>query len=174
MWLEGDISGKVTVAAADVDTSGKDPTIVLNNNIVYTDDTSGLLAIAEQDVLVGLVVPDDMELNGIFVAQNGRFGRNNYKASWLPQVCTAYWWFLCLNWDALFDEYIKRNSLTMYGTIVSNSRVGTKWINTSTGAWLSGFNTRYNSYDRDLVADPPPMTPEVSDTYSIIEWREVE
>jgi lipoprotein-anchoring transpeptidase ErfK/SrfK len=70
-----------------------------------------------------------------------------------------------------WEEYIKRNSLTMTGTIVSNGREGTKW--TSNGVYVSGFETRINSYDRDLVSDPPPLTPEVSDTYEFIEWREV-
>jgi len=156
VWLEGDISGKVTIAAADVDTVGVDPSIILSDNINYTDDDAGLLAIAEEDVLVGVDVPDDMELNGIFVAQNGRFGRNLYDSS-LP-------WYL--------DQYQYRNSLTIHGTIVSNGRVGTKWV--CGGTWCSGFGTRYNSYDRDLVTDPPPLTPTVSDTYQFIEWRKEE
>lgn len=154
VWLRGDLSSKVTLAAADVDTTGVDPSIILDDNITYANDDAGLLAIAEDDVLIGVDVPDDMELNGIFVAQNGRFGRNHYTTS-LPSA---------------LDPYIFRNSLTMHGTIVSNGRVGTKW--SSSGTWTSGFGTRYNSYDRDLVEDPPPLTPETSDTYTFIEWRE--
>ncbi len=157
VWLEGVVNGKVTIAVADVDTTGVDPSIILNNNITYATATSGLLAIGEYDVLIGLVVPDDMVLNGIFMAQNGHFGRNHYDTS-MPN-----------SWE----EYIKRNSLTMNGTIVSNGREGTKWVN-GFGQYISGFATRYNTYDRDLVTDPPPMTPEVSDTYEFIEWREVE
>ena len=155
VWLEGEVSTRVTLAAADVDTIGVDPTIVLNDNITYTTTDSGLLAIAEDDVLVGLEVPDDMSISGIFVAQNGRFGRNHYTTSGLPSS---------------LDPYVQRNSLTMHGTIVSSGRVGTKW--SSGGVWTSGFGTRYNSYDRDLVEDPPPLTPNVSDTYSFIDWRE--
>ena len=157
VWLDGVVNGKVTIAASDVDTTGVDPSIILNNNITYANEDSGLLAIAEYDVLVGLVVPNDMTLNGIFVAQNGHFGRNYYDTS-MPNA---------------WEEYIKRNSLTLNGTIVSNGREGTKWVNGS-GTYISGFNTRYNSYDRDLVSDPPPLTPDVSDTYKFIEWREVD
>lgn len=156
IWLEGVVNGRVSIAAADVNTTGVDPSIILNDNITYANEDSGLLAIAEYDVLIGLVVPDDMELNGIFVAQNGHFGRNHYDTS-MPNA---------------WEEYIKRNSLTINGTIVSNGRVGTKWV-WANGSWASGFNTRYNSYDRDLVADPPPLTPETSDTYRFIEWREM-
>jgi len=157
VWLEGEVNGKVTVAAADVDSASVDPSMILNGNITYANEDSGLLAIAEEDVLVGLSVPDDMELNGIFVAQNGHFGRNHYSTGYLP---------------GHLDGYVKRNSLTMNGTIVSSGRVGTKW--TSGGSYASGFETRYNSYDRDLVSDPPPLTPETSDDYQFIEWREEE
>lgn len=155
VWLEGVVKGKVTIAAADIDTSGVDPSIILNNNITYANATSGLLAIAEKDILIGLVVPDDMVLNGIFIAQNGHFGRNHYDTT-MPNA---------------WEEYIKRNSLVLNGTIVSNGREGTKWVST-TGVYTSGFNTRFNSYDRSLVSDPPPLTPEVSSTYKFIEWRD--
>jgi hypothetical protein len=156
VWVEGVVNGKVTLAAADVDTTGVDRSIILNNNITYANEDSGFMAIAEYDVLIGLVVPDNMTLNGIFVAQKGHFGRNHYDTS-MPNA---------------WEEYIKRNSLTMNGTIVSNGREGTKWVTTA-GVYTSGFNTRTNSYDRNLVNDPPPMTPEVSDSYEFIEWREM-
>jgi hypothetical protein len=158
VWLEGVVEGRVTIAAADVDTAGVERSMILNGNITYNDDDSGLLAIAEDDVLVGLTVPEDMVLNGIFAAQNGRFGRNHYTTSGSQDVESAH------------DGYVRQTSLTVNGTIVSNGREGTKW--TSSGVFTSGFNTRFNSYDRDLVADPPPLTPEVSDTYEFIEWRE--
>ncbi len=157
VWLDGVVNGKVTLAAADVDTTGVDPSIILNGNLTYANATSGILAIAEYDVLVGLVVPDDMTLNGIFVAQNGHFGRNFYDNS-MPNA---------------WSQYIKRNSLKLNGTIVSNGREGTKWVNGS-GTYVSGFNSRTNIYDRNLVSSPPPLTPRVSDTYEFIEWREVQ
>ncbi len=153
VWLEGEVPMKVTIASADIDTPGKDYSIILNDNITYTSTSSGLLAIAEEDVLVGYKAPNDMELNGIFVAQNGHFGRNYYEIDY--QTGSRF-----------------RNSLTINGTIVSNGRVGTKWASGST--WFGGFNTRYSSYDRNLVTDPPPLTPKVSDTYEFIEWREIE
>ena len=156
VWLDGVVNGKVTIAAADTDTPGKDPSIILNDNITYATATSGLLAIGELDVLIGLKVPDNMVLNGIFAAQLGHFGRNDYSYSKLPS-----------SWSS----YNKRNSLTVNGTIVSNGREGTKW--TSNGTYVSGFNVRTNTYDRDLVSDPPPLTPAVSTTYEFIEWREI-
>ena len=157
VWLEGDIASKVTIAAADTDTPGINPSMILNDNITYTSTSSGLLAIAENDVLVGLEVPNNMTLNGIFIAQTGRFGRNHYKSWQLPNFLTGY---------------VTRNSLTMHGTVVSNNRVGTKWTNN--GTFISGFNTRYNSYDRDLVNNPPPLAPKTSDDFKFVEWREMD
>jgi hypothetical protein len=157
VWLEGDVSTKVTIAAADTDTPGVDPSIILNDNINYSGTSPGLLAVAEGDVLVGLMVPNAMNLNGIFVAQNGHFGRNHYYTGYL-----AGW----------MGSYVKQDSLTINGTIVSNGRVGTKWSSGST--FLSGFNTRYNAYDRDLVENPPPLAPNTSDDFKFVEWREVD
>jgi hypothetical protein len=170
VWLEGVVKGKVTIAAADVDTAGVDRSMILHGNITYADANSGLLAIAEDDMLIGLVVPNTMSLNGIFVAQNGRFGRNRYCETNSGSEG-------CSNTTRLpgsptnLRPYAKRSTLTVNGTIVSNGREGTKW--TSGGTYVSGFNIRNNSYDRDLVNDPPPLTPEVSDEYEFIEWREM-
>ncbi len=166
VWLEGEVRGRVSIAAADVDTAGVSPSIILNNNITYTNATSGLLAIAEQDVLVGLSVPSAMTVNGIFIAQNGRFGRNHYCVDDCSGTSGSQ------GLPSALDPYVTRTSLAVSGTIVSNGREGTKW--TSGGVFISGFQNRTNTYDRNLVSDPPPLTPEVSDTYQFIEWREVE
>lgn len=157
LWIDGVLDSKVTIAAADLDTAGEDPTIILNDNLTYNSEDAGLLAAAEFDVLIGFDVPDDMEVNGIFIAQNGKFGRNYYDESWVPSA---------------WDEYVRRNSLTINGTIVSNGRVGTKWI--CGGVYCSGFEYRYNSYDRNLVNDPPPLAPATSDVYEFTEWREAD
>ncbi len=159
VWLQGVMVGKVALAASHATSSTNNPSIILANNITYTSPTtSGLLAVAEQDVLIGVNVPDNMVLNGIFIAQNGRYGRNHYTNSGgysLPGWLTAY-------------EI--RNSETHNGTIVSNGRVGTQW--TSGGITTSGFRSRYTSYDRNLVENPPPFIPETSDVYEYSDWRD--
>jgi len=160
VWLEGDVPTLVTLAAADNDLGDPDHSIILNDDITYATSSAGLLAVAEDDVLVGLEVPNNMELNGIFIAQAGRFGRNHYRTGSTYDVPTP------------FDSYVTRNSLTMNGTIVSNGRVGTKW--TSGGTFISGFNTRFNTYDRLLVDNPPPLAPNTSEDYKFVEWREVD
>ena len=160
VWLEGEVPTRVTLAAADTDTPGVDPSTILNDNITYSTASSGLLAIAEDNVLVGLVVPNDMTLNGIFVAQNGNFGRNYYRTWGFYDVLSIH------------NAYVTRNSLTMFGTVVSNGRVGTKW--SCGGVFCSGFETRYNSYDRRLVENPPPLAPNTSDDFKFTEWREMD
>ncbi len=160
VWLQGVVNKKVTLAAANVASASINPSIILNGNITYTSATSsGLLAIAEENVLVGLEVPNNMTANGIFIAQNGRFGRNHYFESGTYGLPNSH------------DPYVFRNSLTMNGTIVSNGRVGTQWVSGSIP--ISGFMNNTNTYDRNLVASPPPLVPSTSDVFEMTEWREV-
>lgn len=160
VWLQGVVKGKVTVASADTINAGVNTTIVLNNNITYTtiDGSDGLTAVAEASVFIPLISPNDMLLNGVFIAQKGYYGRNLYLSGGSNPVPAAY------------NSYVLRNSLTTNGTIVSAGRVGEKW--TCGGSYCSGYNTRTNSYDRNLASDPPPLTPYSSTEYEFIEWRE--
>lgn len=158
IWLEGVVSTRVAIAAAD-DTA-INPSIILQNNITYSSATnSALLAIAEQDVLIGVNVPDDMYINGIFIAKNGKYGRSLYCGTGVSG-CTGN--FL----PNLYLSYASRNSENFNGTIVSNGRVGTQWTNGS------GFANRYNTYDRNLVTNPPPLIPSTSDDYEFSDWQD--
>lgn len=150
-WIEGTIAGKVTIVAADA--GSYSPDIILNNNISYTaiDGSIGLTAIAERSVLIPLIVPNDMSIRGIFVAQSGYFGRNLYDCAYAPNDIRA--------------------SLTVNGTIVSNQRTGTKWSYGWCGG-NSGFQARTDSYDRLLAFSPPPFTPAASADYRLTLWRE--
>jgi hypothetical protein len=175
VWLEGTVDQKVSLAAAGTDIFGNDPTIVLQDNILYDDPfEDGLLAIAEDDVLLGVDIPNNMEVNGIFVAQNGRYGRNMYCEPTLDaNNCwrwMGYWQYVGM--PSALRTYVTRNQLDMTGTVVSNGRVGTKW--SQGGTFVSGFDNRSNSYDRNLVDDPPPLIPNTSDVYEFTEWREAD
>ena len=159
VWLDGVVDQKVTLAAADVTSATLNPGIILNGNIIYNSPNAGLLAIAEQDVLVGLEVPNNMTANGIFIAQNGRFSRNHYTDSGSNALPVG------------LRNFRLRDSLVMNGTIVSNGRVGTQWTSGG-GAVLSGFLNRVNTYDRNLVVNPPPLVPNTSDLFVITDWRD--
>jgi hypothetical protein len=161
-WVQGEINQKVTLAAANL-TSGSQTNIVLQGNITYTPSTeAGFLAIAEDDIDLGLTVPNNMTVQGIFVAQNGRFGRNYYCTNcsvWSPSPIIKY-----IGLPAYLDAYASRNSLDVIGTIVSKGRAVTDWGS-------SGFVNNYSSYDPDQVLNPPPLTPETSDVYTFKDWR---
>lgn len=156
VWLEGTVGGKVTMGVGNLTTSSDPRSIILHNNVLYASATSsGLLAVSQNNILVGLEVPNDMTVNGVYIAQNGRYGRNHYLTAYLNNT---------------YDDYVIRNSLTMNGTIVSNGRVGTQW--TSDEVTTSGFLSRTNAYDRLLATDPPPFVPVTSDVYQFHEWRD--
>lgn len=160
LWIEGVVKGKVTVAAADISQPNHDVDIILRGNLTYaaSDGTNGLTAIAERHVLLGLTTPDSMTLNGIFIAQTGRYGRNHYTTSGSNQVPSSY------------DQYVTRDTLTTVGTIVSNGRTGTQW--TCGGTFCSGYETRVDSYDGKLSTSPPPFTPFTSSDFRFVNWRE--
>lgn len=161
VWIEGVVRGKVTVATADLNHPVYTTDMILSGSITYTtnDGTDGFTAIAQQGVRIPLLSPDVMELNGIFIAQNGSFSRNYYTTSGNHDVPQSY------------NSYVLRDTLTINGTIVSNGRVGTKWI-CGGSSYCSGYENRVTTYDRALATNPPPMTPYVSDDYRFIEWRE--
>jgi len=151
LWVEGMVEGKTTIVSADLITPNVDTDVILNWNILYNDSdgSDGLLVVGENDVMIPLESPDAMELNGIFVAQKGSFGRDYYNTGW-----------------PLYD----RDFLKINGSIVSKGRVGTSW--SCGGSFCSGYRTRINSYDRKLMTDPPPMTPFSDDEYRFIKWEE--
>ncbi|MBY0538423.1 hypothetical protein K2P47_03425 [Patescibacteria group bacterium] len=159
VWLEGTVASRVAIAAAS-DTA-TDPSMILQGNITYTSATgSALLAIAEQDVLIGVNVPEDMYINGIFIAKNGKYGRNLYCGTGVTGSCSGN------NLPTAFLSSAALNSENFNGTIVSNGRVGTQWTNGS------GFANRFNTYDRNLVTNPPPLIPSTSDDYEFSDWQD--
>lgn len=149
LWPEGTTKGKVTVASANLIDANKDTDVILQANLDYTttDGSDGLTLIGENRVLIGPNSPDYMTLRGIFVAQKGRFSRNHYKKN-------------------------IRQSLKIYGSIISNGRVGTKWINQG-GHIISGYRERETYVDPYLLYQPPTFTPFISSEFKIVKWEEL-
>lgn len=159
-WVDGTVSGKVTLAVADTRAS-EYRSAILNGSITYANtETDGLTLVSEDNILITLKSPDVMTLRGIFIAQGGRFGRDSYGITGSYRTPSA------------LRPYIDRANLTVYGTIVSNGREGTQW--TSGGVFQSGYRLRVNGYDRNLALSPPPLTPYLSSEYQFIDWRENE
>jgi len=149
LWVEGKVRGKVTIASADLINPNEETDVVLLGDIDYTtlDGSDGLAVIGERSVLIAPDSPDIMELRGIFVAQKGHFGRNHYPGN-------------------------IREKLEIYGSIVSNGRVGTRW--SSGGTIVSGYLKRENYFDQNLVHSPSPFVPYASPEFEILDWEEIE
>ena len=157
VWLEGTVSGKVTVVAND--TGAAMPDLFLQNNLTYgtTTGRDGVTVLAERNLLIPLYVPDTMNISGVFIAQKGSFGRAAYDRS---DVSSSY------------RSYITRTALNTTGTVVSKLRTGTRWSGTDPDP--EGFLTRNDYYDRSLAKSPPALTPFTSPDFHFIEWREVQ
>jgi hypothetical protein len=151
VWVEGTIPSKITLVAAATSTAVA-PNAYLVNNIQYgaTDGSDGLTLIAEHNVLISPSAPDSMTLNGIFIAQEGAFGMNAYDS--------------CTYAD-------KTGALTILGTTVSSKRTGTQWTSYC-GGYHKGFQSRVDSFDRNMASNPPAFTPLVSVDYELMDWRQ--
>jgi hypothetical protein len=164
VWLEGIVSGKVTVVAADLVNSNSYPDGYLAGDISYAtnDGTSGLTFIAEGNMRIPLNSPDTMSIHGIFVAQTGRYGRDYYTndSSYSSSQRVGSTW----------ASYVMQTSLTTNGTVVSNDRTGTSW--SCGGTFCSGYQSRTDAYDALQASSPPPFTPAASTDYGFVRWRE--
>ena len=160
VWVQGEVNGKYVIVSADLINPGVDTTVYLVDDITYVNGNGedGLTVIAEKDVLIPLESPDEMVLHGIFVAQNGRFGRNRYNVSNPNKI------------PAALADFATRTSLAIVGTVVSNDPVQAKWFTGTT--FDSGYATRTIAFDRDLTTAPPPFTPTFDDNFTFVEWRE--
>lgn len=163
LWIEGVVNGKVTVAAAADSTTS----VIINGNIEYATDppdgSDSLAVITKKNILIPVHSPNEMKVHGVFVAQLGHFGRHHYRH---PDV---YWWYCPFYPQNCFAE-AKRDKLMIYGSIVSDGRVGTRW--SSGGVPISGYSERRNFFDSRLAKDPPPLLPSVSPALEFISWEE--
>ncbi|HVM73943.1 MAG TPA: hypothetical protein VMU13_03655 [Candidatus Paceibacterota bacterium] len=167
VWVEGTVKGKVTVASADFVNINNTTSAFLPNNIYYAtyDGTSGLTVIAAGDVLIPLNSPSTMEIHGIFVAQNGHYGRNFYTSD-----STNYPTYVV---PPTYNSDVQETLLTTDGTVVSNGQTGTQWTCGSPGVFCSGYATRIDSYDELQALSPPPFTPAASTNFQFVEWKEL-
>jgi hypothetical protein len=165
VWVEGTVSGKVTLVAADVVNTNNYPDAYLVNNISYAtnDGTSGFTLIAEGSVRIPLNSPDTMSVRGIFVAQTGHYGRDFYTndGSYPSNQRVGNTW----------SSYVAQTSLTTKGTVVSNGRTGTSW--SCGGSFCSGYQIRTDAYDALQAVAPPPFTPSASTDYDFVQWMEL-
>jgi len=159
LWVNGDIEDRVTVAAGVFpDTPPTNADIIINGNISYggvRDGSRVFGAVAQRHVLIPWSgAPDNLVLDGAFVASNGRFGRRYY-----PQSCGS-------------QAHALKTSLLRYGMIGSDEVPVTAWVNGSQQV-ISGYREGSSEYDANLLYGPPPYFP-TSSQYQFISWEEVQ
>lgn len=157
VWVDGTVNGEVTIAAGrfPIDTDNAD--IVINDNLVYVDKSGDhrLGLISQKDVVIGLFIPEDFEINGGLLAQKGRVIRHHYK------------YFQCSQGNG---THAIKNEFIMHGSIISN--LSSYWnFSQGPGAPASGFVKTEISYDPFLEATPPGYFPSTGG-YRLLSWTE--
>lgn len=150
VWLEGTVNGRrVTVVAANL-VSAAQKTMYLGKDLRYTnyDCTDMIGAIGQHDVEVYRQSNNILRLDAALLAQSGRVGRANYTGA-----------------------FATRDTITVYGSIVSNERYGFAWAD-AMGNHVSGYQTRNLYYDNNLLYCPPPYFP-TGTQYELDLWEEL-
>ncbi|MBU0546120.1 pilus assembly PilX N-terminal domain-containing protein, partial [Patescibacteria group bacterium] len=137
VWVDGTVNGRVTVGTA----TGK--SIIINGNILYQarDGNHSLGLIAEQNILVPHDSPDDLEMDGVFLAQKGAAKRYYYPGD-------------------------TKDSLSTFGSLITAGIWTWSWVSGG-GSIVSGYETISSVYDSNLTYNPPPGFP-VGQEYKMI------
>ncbi len=154
LWVNGDISSRVTVATGRFpDTPSTNADIIINGNISYggvRDGTRVFGAVAQGNILIPYsAAPANLQIDGAYVAQHGRFGRRHYTTG----------------------SHVLKTNISRYGMIASNLVPVTAWSSGSTV--ISGYQTGNSAYDPNLLYGPPPFFP-TSGQYQFLSWTQKE
>ena len=150
-WVDGQIDeSRLTLIAAEEPLDTGEADIFLNNDLLYTNKDGGdvIGLIAQRNVLIGLYSEDDLEIDAITIAKNGRRYRPNYGSTW---EC---------------GTTVSRNKFTLYGSTISNLK---PYMDSGT----SGYDERDYIYDPNTLYAPPPFFPDTGEYHDIILWEEV-
>lgn len=151
IWVEGDVRGRVTVAAVHFPVRSSQVNIWIPDNITYTsyDGSDSLGLIAQNDIYFGRDVPDDFKIDAVLMSQLGKIIRHGY-----------------FDWCGGAEEAVK-DKLTIIGSVVSYFN---SYWNFGTGP-ESGFTEVELYYDPNVSTSPPPYYPS-SGAYQFISWEE--
>lgn len=155
VWVDGEATEKATVVAARFpDLPETNASIIINGNLVNMGGGTNqkIALIAQKDILINLRSPDDLQIDAVLLAQKGHCMRYYYSSSNNP-------WHI-------------RNSITVNGSVITNTMWTWSWVNGS-GTIISGYRNTASNYDSDLIYNPPPYFPtHGQDTF--ISWEEIE
>lgn len=157
VWVDGTLNGNTTVAAGrfPIDTNNAD--IVILDNLVYLDKSGAhrLGVVSQKDIVIGLEVPEELEINGGLLAQKGRVIRHHYKQQ------------QCSNGNG---QHAVKQELTLYGSVISN--LSSYWnFSSGPGVPASGFVKTTISYDPFLEDSPPDYFPSYGG-FELLSWKE--
>ena len=148
LWIDGVVTNFLTIGSARFpDNKKTNTTIYIPDNITYASrDSSNILGlIAQKDIILTYLVPNEMTIDGHLIAQKGTVER------------PCYW----------FDY---KDSLTIYGGIISKEGGGFKCAYED---GYFGFKDTYYYSNPNAIYYPPPMFP-ISSTSTLISWEELE
>jgi len=160
LWVSGAVRDRVTVAAGELDDTPADNNadIIITGDISYggvVDGSRAFGAVAQNNVLIPWSgAENELEINGAFIAQNGRFGRRYY-----PNCCGS-------------QAHRLKASLVRYGMVASNQVPVTAWVDEG-GNVVSGYLQGQATYDSNLLYQPPPYFP-TTGQYQFLSWEEVD
>ena len=148
-WVEGTVDGRVMVAVAKLPyVASSAPNIYIPKNILYKnkDGTDVLGLLAQKDIVVTYLAPDDLEIDAALIAQNGSTQFFYYQSG------TAI-----------------KDNIYIYGSIMTFGQWTWTWVNGS-GNNVSGYSTTIDTYDNNLLYSPPPSFPLSSSNYKQLSW----
>jgi len=159
VWVDGIVNGRATVVAARFPLDINTMNVWITDSVVYAskDGSSGLGIVAQNNIYLGLHVPQRLEINAALLSKSGNVIRHNYKykgCSHLP--------------DAV------RQELNIYGSLISNLKSYWTWGTGESGYGsdpVSGFSHVNIMYDPNLYYTPPPYFPNQGE-YEFISWEE--
>lgn len=151
LWIEGEVNGRLTVAAASFPIVSSYVNIWITNNLNYAayDGTNTLGLISQNNIFIAKDIPTDFRIDGIITAQSGKVIRHGY-----------------FNWCGGSSGAIK-DKLTLNGSIISYFK---SYWNYGVGP-ESGFLERDLNFDTNSSYNPPPYFP-TSGEYEFISWTE--
>lgn len=156
VWVDGEVQGKATLVAAKIpEVSNNNAKIIINGNITYSQSDSVLGLIGQQDILIPLHSPSQLQIQASLLAQKGHILRYYYP-----------------NWDQEpYRTYAIRDAIETYGALITNTAWTFTWIDED-GTVVSGYRQTSLDYDSHAAQNPPPYFP-VSGEYEISSWEEL-
>jgi hypothetical protein len=153
VWIEGQVRGHSTVVAARLPTSTYTTNMYINGNIEYGtfDGSDNLGIVAQNNIYYVRNIPNDFIINAAMMAQSGRILRRYYGSG-----CGYSSWRI-------------RNSLTIYGSVISNQK--SYWNFSNYSGLVSGFNTRDINFNQNSADQPPPYFPS-TENVGFLSWDE--